>query len=677
MSVPKALQQEVVVLRRQIEEHNYLYYGLDQPEITDEQYDQLLRRLLQLEKQYPQLITPDSPSQRVAGQVQSGLKSVQHLSPMLSLGNAFNRGELLDFDRRVQAVLAGQVVEYVVELKIDGLAVSLVYEAGILKHGVTRGDGVAGEDITLNLKTIGSIPLKLRQLVAVNNNIPATLEVRGEIYMAKKVFEQLNTKRQEAKQPLFANPRNAAAGSARQLDAKITAARQLDIFIYGTGQLSPPAQTVVVNNHFDHLQYLKALGFRVNANIKVFKDIAAVITYLETWQNKRFDLPYSIDGLVIKVNSLQQQQQLGFTAKNPRWAIAYKFPAEKAITKIEAIKINVGRTGVLTPTAHLTPVTVAGSVVSRAVLHNEDIIKKKDLKIGDTVVIHKAGDIIPEVVAVLLDKRNGSEQDFKFPEKCPECATPVQRQEGEVAIRCSNTACPARNREGIFHFVSRGAMDIEGLGPAVVTQLLQAGLIRDAADLYSLKFDDLINLERWGDKSVQNLLAAIVASKKRALNQLVFALGIRHVGQTAAKKLAEHYGSLSNLRQTNATKLITIPEIGDKMAVSITDWFAQENNNDFLDRLIAAGINTNSIEVKNKQQKLAGLVFVLTGTLANTNRLAAQEAIENHGGRVISNVSKKTSYVVAGKNPGSKYEKAQKLGVKILNEEQFEKLLKL
>lgn len=660
------VQRQIGELRQEIQDHDYKYYVLDNPAITDEQYDRLMKQLIQLESQYPQLITPDSPSQRVGGEVQQGFNSVKHLIPMLSLGNAFNQGELRDFDRRVRTAMGDEPVQYVVELKIDGLAVSLVYENGIFIRGATRGDGESGEDITENLKTVGSIPLKLR------NTVPK-LEVRGEAYMSKEAFAKLNAAREEAGEMLFANPRNAAAGSLRQLDPKITANRQLSIYIYGIGYMEGEEQP---QYHAGGLIWLRDLGFRINENLKVFEDINGVIEYVETWQNRRFDLPYAIDGLVIKVNSLNQQQRLGFTAKNPRWAVAYKFPAEKAVTTVEDIRVSVGRTGVLTPTAYLTPVTVAGSTVSRAVLHNEDIIKKKDIKIGDRVVVHKAGDVIPEIVEVLPDQRTGQEREFIYPQQCPECGTPVVRLPGEAAIKCLNEVCPARSRENIFHFVSRGAMNIDGLGPAVVTQLLSAGLISNAADLYRLNYEDLLNLERFGSKSAQNLLLAIEDSKKRSLGQLIFALGIRHVGQTVAKKLADHFGTLERLTRASFDELTSIPEVGSKMAESIVSWFSQQSNINVVNMLMSAGVNTVNEETTSLAgNKLAGKTFVITGTLKDFTRQEAQRAIEKQGGKVTSSVSKNTDYVVVGESPGSKYEKAQKLGISILQEGDFKNLL--
>ncbi|MTI80136.1 MAG: NAD-dependent DNA ligase LigA [Firmicutes bacterium] len=665
ISVPENIHREVEELRQQLEEHNYNYYVLDNPTISDEQYDKMMRHLIQLEEEYPQLATVDSPSQRVGGHVQQGFKPAKHLVPMLSLGNAFNEGELHDFDRRVRSILGDQLVEYVVELKIDGLAISLLYQNGRLVRGATRGDGETGEDITENLRTVGSIPLKLRHTVE-------QLEVRGEAYMPKEAFAKLNAHREETGEVLFANPRNAAAGSLRQLDPKVTAKRSLSTFIYAIGNVQGQA----ITSHVEGLNWLKELGFRINPNIKTFSDISEVIDYVNTWSEKRFELPYVIDGLVIKVNSLAQQQELGYTAKSPRWATAYKFPAEKAQTTVEDIRISVGRTGVLTPTAYLKPVKVAGSTVSRAVLHNEDIIKQKNIRIGDSVVIHKAGDIIPEVVEVLQEKRTGSERDFVYPEQCPECGTKVVREEGEAATRCPNLHCPARSREGIFHFVSRSAMDIDGLGPAVVTQLLQAELIKDASDLYNLKFEDLISLERIGDKSAQNLLKAINDSKNRPLSQLIFALGIRHVGQTAAKTLASHFRSVNKLAQATEEDLVSIPEVGPKMAESIVNWFGQKSNINLLNKLLSAGVNAEIVEnVEPENNSLSGKTFVLTGTMESFSRNEAKEVIEARGGRVSSSVSKKTDYVVAGEKSGSKLQKAQQLGVAIVDEEEFKKIL--
>ncbi len=659
--------QQAEELRELINEHNYNYYVLDNPSITDAEYDGLMKELAALESAFPELVIPESPTQRVGGTLARGFNSVRHLAPMLSLGNAFDEQELRDFDRRVSNGLEGRPVEYVVEPKIDGLAVSLLYENGLLVRGATRGDGETGEDITQNLKTIASIPLRLREALPL-------LEVRGEAYMPKKEFIRLNEERDEAGEPVFANPRNAAAGSLRQLDPRVAASRALDIFLYALGQVAGRQ----VETHLAGLELIKSLGFKVNPHTTKFSDIDGVIAYCREWEANRHDLPYEIDGMVIKVNNLAQQAELGFTSKSPRWATAYKFPAEQAVTKIKDIFVRVGRTGVLTPTAVLEPVKVAGSTVSNATLHNEDFIREKDIRIGDTVYIHKAGDVIPEVIGVVPEKRNGTETVFKMPETCPDCAQQVLRPAGEVAVRCLNEGCPARSREGIIHFVSRDAMNIEGLGPSLVTLLIRQGFISDAADLYYLdqKYDELVKIERMGKKSVQNLLGAIAASKNNSLAQLIFALGIRHVGARAGKILARHCGTLDGLMQTGAEDLTGIPEIGPKIAVSIVTFFREAANRALIDKLRQAGVNMAATEAQTDQQPLAGKTFVLTGGLTLYSRKEAQEIIEKLGGKVSSSVSKKTDYVVAGEDPGSKYDKARELGITVLDEAEFLKLVR-
>lgn len=656
----------IAELREIINEHNYNYYVLDKPTITDDEFDRLMNELVSLENIYPDLVTPDSPSQRVGGAPAQGFVSVKHLAPMLSLGNAFGEEELRDFDRRVKNGLGGEPVEYIVEPKIDGLAVSLLYEDGLFVRGATRGDGETGEDITQNLRTIASIPLRLREPLPL-------IEVRGEAYMPKKEFARLNEERDEAGEPAFANPRNAAAGSLRQLDPRVAAERALDIFLYALGRVEGRR----VAAHLEGLEMLKHLGFKVNPHIRKFAGINGVIAYCQEWADRRHDLPYEIDGMVIKVNDLDQQAELGFTSKSPRWAIAYKFPAEQAETKIKDIFVRVGRTGVLTPTAVLEPVKVAGSTVSSATLHNEDIIREKDIRIGDTVVIHKAGDVIPEVVMVVEEKRTGNERPFKMPEACPDCGEPVRRPEGEVAVRCFNEGCPARSREGIIHFVSRDAMDIEGLGPNLVTLLIQRGFVRDAADLYFLedRYDELVQIERMGQKSVRNLLDAIAKSRGSSLAQLVFALGIRHVGARAGKLLARHFGSLDNLIQAGEEELTAVPEVGPKMAASIAAFFRDGANLALIEKLRRAGVNMTEEQPETEEQPLAGKTFVLTGGLEGFSRKEAQERIEKLGGKVSSSVSKKTDYVVAGEDPGSKYDKARELGITILDEAEFVALL--
>ncbi|RJQ28601.1 MAG: NAD-dependent DNA ligase LigA [Peptococcaceae bacterium] len=666
---PDRTRQRVEELRREIEEHDYRYYVLDAPVISDDRYDRLMRELKQLEQQRPELVTPSSPTQRVGGKPREGFATVRHRVSMLSLANVFAEGELKDFDRRVRSALPGEAVEYVVEPKIDGLAVSLLYEDGRFIRGATRGDGETGEDISENLKTIRSVPLRLRR--PVSGPIPGALEIRGEAYMPKEAFAGLNEAREEAGEPLFANPRNAAAGSLRQLDPRVTAGRKLDIYVYGIGYSEGP----VPESHAGMLSLLRELGFRINPHYQVFDELEDVLSYCRKWQDKRFALSYAIDGMVIKVNSLAQQERLGATMKSPRWAVAYKFPPEQAVTTVEDIIVRVGRTGVLTPTAVLAPVRLAGTMVTRATLHNEDMIREKDIRIGDTVVAQKAGDIIPEVVEVLKDRRAGREQAWRMPNRCPECGSAVVREEGEAAVRCTSLACPARAREGLIHFASRNAMDITGLGPAAVGQLLEAGLAADPADLYGLRYEDLVALSRLGPKSARNLLEAITKSKKNDLARLLFALGIRHVGERAAGVLAKHFGSLERLTAASAEELTAIPEIGPKIAASVTAFFAGEQNRRVIEKLARAGVNTVSEkEVAGARKPLAGKTFVLTGALSGFTRQQAQELIERLGGKVSSSVSRSTDYVVVGEDPGSKYAKALSLGVAILDEEGFIKI---
>jgi DNA ligase (NAD+) len=661
-------EKRIAELTKQIERHNRLYYVEDRPEITDQEYDQLMRELQELEGRFPELAQPDSPTRRVGGEPLPYFEKVVHKSPMLSLGNAFNEADLRDFDRRVRQAVGSQMVRYVCELKIDGLAVSLHYENGLFVKGATRGDGTTGEDITQNLRTIRSIPLRLSQ--------PLTLEVRGEAYMPKPAFEKLNKEREERGEPLFANPRNSAAGSLRQLDPKIAASRQLDTFIYAIGDL----QGVRVESHSEGLELLESLGFHVNEERRVFSDIEEVITFIDSWIEKRPSLPYEIDGMVIKVDSFAQQQELGFTAKSPRWAIAYKFPAEEAITILEGIEVSVGRTGTVTPTAILKPVSLAGTTVKRASLHNEDIIREKGLLLGDHVVVKKAGDIIPEIVAVLPERRNGDETPFSMPTHCPECGSELVRLEEEVALRCINPMCPAQIREGIIHFVSRTAMNIEGLGEKVVAQLFNEGIIRSVADLYYLHLqrDVLLGMERMGEKSVDNLLAAIEASKENSLERLLFGLGIRLVGAKAARVLAEHFGEMDAIMQASEEELTQIDEIGPKMASSLVNYFRQPQAEAVIERLKAAGVNMSykGIRVESGADlPFAGKTIVLTGTLAQMTRQEAEEAIARLGGKVTGSVSKKTDLVIAGEKAGSKLEKAEKLGVAVMDEEGFRKIL--
>jgi len=655
--------QRVATLRKEIEEANKLYYGLDQPRITDSEYDALLRELLDLEANHPNWVTPDSPTQRVGGEVAKEYTKVRHLDPLLSLDNAFAPGDLREFDRRVRQVEA--VVDYVVELKIDGLTVALTYEDGLILRGATRGDGVVGEDITANVKTVGSIPLRLKESVS-------KLSVRGEGYMPKASFARLNQEREEEGQPAFANPRNAAAGSLRQLNSKITAQRKLDYFAYQV--LS--AKELGLHKQTDVLTFLHKQGFVVNPEYKVFTDIEDIIEYCEGMAAERHRFPYDIDGLVIKVNEFALQQEMGFTAKSPRWAISYKFPAEQVETVVEDIIIRVGRTGVLTPTAVLKAVSIAGSTVSRATLHNLDNIRDKDILIGDHVLLQKAGDVIPEVVRVLQEQRTGEERLFEMPDLCPECRSPVMQDEGEVAYRCHSGTCPARQREGIIHFVARDAMAIDGLGPAVIQQLLDAELIKDAADLYTLTFENLIPVERMGNKSAENLLRAIQESKERGLAPLIFGLGIRHTGGKSGKNLAQAFGSMDKLLNATVEELQAIPDVGPTMAVSLVEYFAQASTERFLAKLRDAGVSMTA-EISFKPQIFAGKSIVVTGSLEHWERREIETMIEERGGKAANSVSKKTAFVVAGDKAGSKLLKAQGLGISILSEEEFERLIEM
>jgi DNA ligase (NAD+) len=658
------LKKRLDELRSLLHRYNYEYYVLNAPSVADETFDGLLRTVTAIETSRPDLITPDSPTQRVGGQPLATFDKVTHAAPLLSLGNAFSAEELRAFDNRVRSA-AGRAVEYVVELKIDGLAVNLIYQAGRLSRAATRGDGEVGEDVTSNVKTIRSIPLVLQ---ADANAFPASFEVRGEVFMPKPAFERLNRERAATGEPLFANPRNAAAGSLRQLDPKITAGRTLDFFAYALGQ----RQALPVQTHAEVLEELARAGFHTNRKHRVFPDIEAVIDYCASWADKRRELDYEIDGLVIKVNDLRLQEELGNTAKEPRWAIAWKFPAEQAVTVVEDIFIGVGRTGVLTPTAILRPVFVAGSTVSRATLHNEDFIREKDVRIGDTVIIHKAGEVIPEVVSVMTEKRTGSETKFVMPSECPECGKPVVRKEGEAAHRCVNPACPAMAREGLIHFVSRDAMNIDGLGPSIIETLLDAGLIADAADLYKLSVADLAELERMGEKSASNLVQAIQISKEAGLARLLFALGIRFVGTKVAGTLAKTYGQIDVVAAAAMDELVQIPDIGPRIAESVVGYFADSEHLQLIEKLRQAGVRLEEIKPDNQlAQIFAGKTFVLTGTLETLGRSEAAAEIEKRGGKAASSVSKKTDFVVAGAEAGSKLTKAKELGVPVLTETEF------
>lgn len=660
---------EAAALRQEIRHHEYLYYVLDAPEITDAEYDRMLVRLREIEAAYPDAVPEDSPTQRVGGRADSQFTEVRHLEPLLSLSNAFSESELRAFDERVKSGLpAGSKVEYVMEPKIDGLACSLIYENGRLVRAATRGDGVVGENVTANVRTIRSIPLVLK--APEGEELPELLDVRGEVYMPRHEFMRLNEERAERGESEFANPRNAAAGSLRQLDPQVTASRSLSFFAYylvGEGARE---------RHSDSLAALARYGFKVSENYRVVPDIEGALAFIDEFNKKRTELAYDTDGAVIKVNAVYQQHILGATGKDPRWAIAFKYPPEQAETTLEDITWRVGRTGVLTPTAVLTPVKLSGSMISRATLHNEDFIKAKDIRIGDRVVINKAGEIIPEVLWVVKEKRTGEEKPVEIPATCPECGWSVERQGAEAAIRCTNPHCPALGREGLIHFVSRDAMNIEGCGPSVINQLLDAGLVRDAADLYTLKKEDLLQLERMGEKSADNLLQALAASKENQLDRILFALGIRHVGAKVARTLATEYGSIERLLAAEPEQLAQIRDIGGKIAESVVTWLSVPANRDLLERLQAAGLKLEfTAPAGDEANPFFGKTLVFTGTMPTLGRAEAKTMAQDAGAKVSGSVSKKTDYVIAGAEAGSKLDKAQELGVTIIDEAEFLRLL--
>ena len=667
---PAKVKKEIERLRDEIRYHDYKYYIENQPVISDKEYDQLMQQLIKLEEKYPQFVTPDSPTQRVGGAPAEGFEEAKHIVPLLSLSNAFSFDDLEAFDKRVKRMLglsSDRDIEYVSELKIDGLAINLTYENGVLVKGATRGDGFRGETVTNNLKTIHTIPLRLR-----GERIPRLLEVRGEVYMLHKDFQGLNKEREKSGKLLFANPRNAAAGSVRQLDPQITATRKLNIFAYASGEYRDGR----IETHIKLLKLFKSLGLKVNPTSQFCKNIKEVIKFCQNWTEKKRGLGYDVDGVAVKVNSIPLQERLGAVTKSPRWAIAYKFPAEQATTKIKEIIIQVGRTGALTPVAIMEPVEVGGVTVSRATLHNEDEIKKKDIRVGDRVLIQRAGDVIPYVVSAIKKKRTGKEKKFIFPRKCPVCGADVSRPPGEVVIRCTNISCSAQIKETIRHFTSRGAMDVEGIGDAQVEQLVEKGLIKDPADLYYLKKEDLLPLERMGDKLASNILEAIEKSKKRDLSRLIYALGIRHVGTHIADVLAKNYSSLDELSKARAEEFSSIPEIGPIVAKSVELFFKEKTAKKVIDKLKRAGVKLEVEKKKKVPQIMLEKTFVLTGILEGFTREEASEIIKELGGRVASSVSKETDYVVAGKEPGSKYTKAKELGLKIINETEFKRLIR-
>ncbi|MCM3389393.1 NAD-dependent DNA ligase LigA [Ureibacillus chungkukjangi] len=657
------IEKRIAELNKLLHEYGHAYYVMDKPLVSDAVYDQLLHELIALEKENPSLIYPDSPTTRVGGAPLGGFKKVTHTYPMLSLSNAFGEEDLRDFDRKIRQAI-GDDFSYVCELKIDGLAISLRYENGVFVQGATRGDGTVGEDITANLKTIRAIPLRLKE--------PVTIEVRGEAYMPKKSFEALNQARREKGEELFANPRNAAAGSLRQLDPKIAASRNLSTFIYSIGG---DGEAYGIDSHAEMLDYLETLGFPSNKEREFCETIEDVLSFINKWTDNRPSLPYEIDGIVVKVNRYAHQDELGYTAKSPRWAIAYKFPAEEVVTTITGIELTVGRTGVITPTAILNPVQVAGTTVGRASLHNEDLIREKDIRIGDTVIIHKAGDIIPEVVGVILEQRPEESIPFEMPTNCIACGSELVRIEGEVALRCVNPTCPAQIAEGIKHFVSRNAMNIDGLGEKVVEQLLRAEYIRDVADLYHLEKEQLVKLERMGEKSATNLVEAIERSKENSVERLLFGLGIRHVGEKAAKLLAEQFESMDALMLAKEEDVTEVHEIGDKMADSIVTYFTSDEVKELIERLKAAGVNMlykgKKVQVEAGENPFAGKTIVLTGKLSQLTRNEAKAKIEELGGTVTGSVSKKTDLVIAGEDAGSKLTKATELGIEVWDEDRL------
>ncbi len=657
-------------LRAEIRRHDYLYYVLAQPEISDRRYDKLFAELKALEEAHPDLITPDSPTQRVSGQPLEGFETVRHAVPMLSMDNTYNADELRAFDERVAKGLGTKNYDYVVELKIDGVAISLRYERGALVRGATRGDGRMGDDVTANIRTVKAVPLIL---LSDGVKAPDVLEVRGEVYMPTTAFLQVNRLREQAGEPAFANPRNATAGSLKLLDAKITAKRNLSFFAYATGQLSEP----LGENHYETLAVFKKLGLPVNPHIKRAKDIDEALKICQSWDRKRDELNYQIDGMVIKVNRFDQRDILGSTGRAPRWCISYKFAAEQAETVVESIDVQVGKSGILTPVANLRSVLLAGTTVKRASLHNFDELKRLDVREGDTVVIEKAGEIIPQVVEVKKERRPAAARTFKPPNKCPNCGGQVRKDEDGVYIRCLNPNCLGQLKQRLKYFAGRGQMDIENLGEALIDQLAETGLVKNFADLYKLQKPDLAGLERMADKSAQNVVDAIEASKKRPLWRLIAALGIRHIGAQSAQILAEHFGSLEALMDADVEELSGIDQVGPKMAESICGYFRNPKKREVIDALLEAGVRPGLPErVAKKTNKLAGKTIVVTGTLKNYTRETIKEAIRTAGAKASSSVSKKTDYVLAGDNAGSKLDKARRLGVQIIDEQEFVDMIK-
>jgi DNA ligase (NAD+) len=672
VSVNKDVQKHLEALREKIRQHEYLYYAIDQPEISDTEFDKLMRQLKDLEAAYPELITADSPTQRVGGKPREGFVKVPHSSPMLSLDNTYNEEELRDWERRVQELSGRTDVDYICELKLDGMSLALLYEDGKLVGGITRGDGSVGEDVTLNVRTVRSVPLSIPKERLKKAGIPGDFEVRGELLMPTAAFKKVNEERERQGLATFANPRNFTAGTVRQLDANVTAERRMDFFPY---VLLENGRTYF-DRHWKTLDALVAAGFKVNQNRKLVHDIDEAWAFIRHWEAKRDSLPYEIDGIVIKVDRTALQDELGFTGKAPRWAIAYKYAARAGITKLEDIRVQVGRTGKLTPVAMLAPVLIGGTTVRNATLHNMDEIERLGVKVGDWVQVERGGDVIPKVAKVIEDKDHPrGTRVFEMPEKCPVCGTKVVRTAGEVDYRCVNANCPAKLRETILHFASRGVMNIDGMGEALVTQLTDHGLVKNVADIYKLKKADLLGLERMGDRSAQNILDEIEASKKLPLERVIYGLGIRMVGERTAQFLAEHFGSMEALEKAGVEELQNVNEVGPRIAESIVEFFGIAANRKLVDRLREAGLTWKG-QKKERGIKLAGKTFVLTGTLAHFTRDQAKKLIEDAGGKVAGSVSKKTDYVVAGADAGSKLDKAKELGVSVIGEKEMAELLK-
>ena len=664
-----SVAKQVEKLREEIRKHEYLYYVLDEPEISDIKFDQMMKELQQLEAAHAELVTPDSPSQRVGGAPRKGVETRQHSPAMMSLDNTYSTEDLEEFDRRVRELSGRSRIDYVAEHKFDGLSISLVYEGGVLTRGVTRGDGTTGEDVTPNVRTIRSIPLRVDPAELKKLHLPANFEVRGEIIMPLRGFEELNQMQDEQAGKRFSNPRSAAAGSVRVLDSEITRTRRLDFFAY----LLLAGGRIPTRLHSESLESLRKLHFRISPDWRLCHSLDEVKKFIDSWEGKREKLPYEIDGIVIKVNEIGMQQELGFTSKAPRWAVAYKYPARQETTVVNDVKFQVGRTGTLTPVAMLEPVQVGGVIVARSTLHNMDEIERLGLRIGDTVIVERAGDVIPHVMKVV--KEGNSRREIVIPDRCPECGSKIHKDPEEVAYRCVNASCPAKRRESLLHFAGRHAMNIDGLGEKIVDQLVDKGLVKDFADLYELKQEDVAALDRMAEKSAQNLLEEIKASKSNSLARLIYALGMRFVGERTAQLLSDHFASLPNLAKATEEELVEVSEVGPKVAHSIADFFSEPANQKLIKRLEVEGLKMTGNRQAPEDTRFVGMSFVFTGALVRRSREEAGAEVMRHGGKVSSSVSKLTSFVVVGSDPGSKHDKARSLGVTILTEDDFEKLL--